>query len=217
MSEKRELQMAFSSYEHNLSEIATYIQAMTPMALQHKLEYSSITLFVEGLVVMTVVRYEEFLKALLTTAVATRKEVVRDYLKKSPKEHERRLAENGSRKTLAALIRARVSFQRSGNSIEQTFQDVFGCSAWPDQETREQIMEFVTVRNVIVHSLAGEVGEQDEQPQLAKLKRLDVVRKSVYGDVTVYTVAAVKVLEESMKKTLPALGSQLEFLKSTLQ
>ena len=209
--------MAFSEYQGKLMEMHDYINVMTPFILQKKLNRASIGLFVEGAIVMTVVHYEEWLKAILTAAVPHRKQAVIEHFKSGANAKEQRLAEGGSRKQLASLIQNRVSFQRSGASIERTFLALFNCSSWPDETTRNQIIEFVVIRNVIVHSLGGGVGEGDDQPHIARLKSLKVVTKRSYGDWDVYTVDPILALEHGLRQVMGAIKSQFEFLEKELE
>jgi hypothetical protein len=111
---------------------------------------------------------------------------------------------------LVQMAKRRVDFRKKGTRLERLFQVTFGCSPWPDTDTRTTINDLVLVRQVIVHQGGGDLGSYANQ-----VCRPGVFTVRSYDDLKTYWLAHLNVLI-LYRDALVALKAQLEHLERTL-
>jgi hypothetical protein len=165
----------------------------------------------DGVVVLAVARLEAFLIELVSLGTRHREDTVRRQFAKQGDSHAR----NCDLRGLVKLVRRRVSFKDAGRRLDNVFQLIFQCSAWPSDDVRDAVLDLVLLRNLIVHS-DGHDWSQDAvvaPAYAAQFKRADVLSVRRYGDLAVYSVDHFKALL-FLREAITAVVSQLTHLEA---
>ena len=99
--------------------------------------------------------------------------------------------------------------------MSRIFDALFGCSPWPSAEVRDVILDLVTVRNMIVHQGAAEVGDEGVGPYAHQFRRADLFNVRHYGEFSIHEIDPLKALL-FYRDALPQMQAQAHILSEKL-
>lgn len=203
---------AFTSYEMRLAEVVDYTAAVMPYIVEKP---TSLRVFIEGSIVLSVAHLEDFLQSLVGTAAPQREPALRKYLSERGNDADRTRAKTCDLVALVRMAKNRLSFKKNGASIIGIFDAVFGSAPWPSDGIRDVILDLVRLRNMIVHAGSAEVGIGSAGQYAKQLSRAEVLTIQSYGDFTTSRVNPLKALY-FYREALIALQAQVNHLREHL-
>ncbi len=203
---------SFTRYSDRIVETNAFAAAAVPFLTENP---KALRVFAEGLVVLAVADYSDFLRHLVAMGVHKHEDRARAYLVRLSGAHGSDISKSG-RPELTQALWARLSFKNDARRIEALFDALFECSPWPSEEVKETILDFVLVRNFIIHSGSVDVAIPGGHARyLSQLRRADVFNVQSIGDATIWRLNHVKAVA-FLKNAFAAIAHQTRYLRSKL-
>jgi hypothetical protein len=209
MASPRLLETTFACYEMDLAEVVEYTSAVMPYIVEKP---TSLRVFMNGSIVLSVAHLEDFLRSLVGTAGHLREGALRTYLAQYGNDADKDRVKTCDLIPLVRMAKSSLSFKKGGVPISRIFDAVFHCSPWPSDAVRDVILDLVFVRNMIVHSGSAEVGVGGVGAHAKQFRRADVFTIRSYGEFTTYRIDPLRTLR-FYHQALMALKSQVDHLR----
>ncbi len=208
--DRHSLERTFREIQERLFRLLNYATSVIA-SVQNNPEF--LPEFAESVIVLGVSRIEAFFISDVSLGTKHRQRTVRRHLRK----HGHEVALSCDVPTLVKLIRRGVSFQHGAKRLDNLFRLIFGCSVWPNDDVRETVLEFVRLRNFLVHSSGADWSQDGAHPPdyAEQFRKADVLTVRRYGQFATYHVDHYKALL-FLREAILAAVEQLKYLEERI-
>ena len=184
------LKSAIQTMLQRMTQLLNYATAVAPCVKQNP---ELMTELSESAVLLMAARLDAFLATLVSLGAQCRERTVRKQLWKDGNE----VALSCETPDLVKLVRDRVSYKKGGKRLNNLFHLILGCSVWPSDKVRDDALDLVLLRNMIVHGDGRDWSQDGVRPAeyASQFRRhANLLRVSRYGDLVTYCVDPGEVL-----------------------
>ena len=141
----------FNRFSFQINKMGKYVSITIPIV--EKLKDEDIMQFALEYILLRIVSFiEEFLGCIILIGGCWQEALLRSYFLDFGSDKAKTDVQGGC--NLGSLIhyaKSEISFKNNAKKIERIFRHLFGLSPFPDQKTKDIILDMVLVRNIIIH------------------------------------------------------------------
>jgi len=151
MSSMDRYDACFNRFSFQITKMGKYVSITIPIV--EKLKDKDIMQFALEYILIRIISFiEEFLGCIILIGGCWQEALLRSYFLTHGSDKVKTDVQGGC--NLGSLIhyaKSEISFKENAKKIERIFQHLFGLSPFPDQKTKDIILDMILVRNVIIH------------------------------------------------------------------
>lgn len=215
MSSTERYDACFNRFSFQITKMGRYATITIPMI--EKLKDEDIMQFtLENILIRIESFIEEFLECIILIGGSWQEALMRSYFLTYGSDKAKTDVQGGC--NLGSLIhyaKSEISFKDNAKKIERIFQHLFGLSPFPDQKTKDIILDMVSVRNVIIHEGGWPSEQHFEQVRTSGAIKISRTINMSAGEISFYKLELTD--KKFVINALMAVQSLMQHLNSRLR